>query len=128
MVLHACSGTAQSPARRPPGHTPSPSWRADGRGVCSPRGRDELSRHAVSHEAAGQPGWEAGVSGWLGELAARRGGGYAYKDEGCGHCGGERPGTGAMLAAGAAGPAAGAVGGLVAAGLLDVDDRDGDES
>ncbi len=102
---------------------------ADKRGGPHVGGHDAVSRFTVPHEeaAAGARDWNALVDGWVRELVEHR---ASYDSHAVyGHDAG--PGTGAVVAAGAAGLAGGVVAGMVAAEVVDeVGDvfEDGDEA
>lgn len=113
---------------------------ADKRGGLFAAGHDALARHAVPHEGAGDRDWSTEVDDWIRQLVDHRsalaqpGGGLpggALSGAGHGghsspygqgkhpHEGGHGPGAGAVVAAGAAGLAVGAVGGWAAAEVID---------
>lgn len=113
---------------------------ADKRGGLFSGGHDVLGRHHVSHEGAAHRDWNAVVGSWIAQLIdahtartshhpyghGQEHGAHAHKDEHGhhghdSHHGGHRsgPGTGAVVAAGAAGLAVGVVGGMVAAEAID---------
>ncbi|WP_175410008.1 sporulation protein [Streptomyces sp. TRM64462] len=106
---------------------------ADRRGGLLSGGRDALNRFTVTHEAVGRTDWNAEVEGWVRSLvdsgAAAQKGAYghghghdAHHGHGHGHGhghSGRGPGVGTVVAAGAAGLAAGAVGGYLAAEAVD---------
>lgn len=113
---------------------------ADKRGGLFSGGHDVLGRHRVSHADTARGDWNTVVDSWISQLidahTARVShqpyghgdihGSSAHKDEHSyhghdGHSGGHRsgPGTGTVIAAGAAGLAVGVVGGMVAAEVVD---------
>ncbi|MFF9689407.1 sporulation protein [Streptomyces sp. NPDC014623] len=125
---------------------------ADKRGGFFPGGHDVLTRFTVSHHGVEQHDWNLEVDGWVRQLVDDRAshgshghggayGGSAHKEDLHGHGehhhdGGHRsgPGTGTVIAAGAAGLAVGVVGGMVAAEVVDEvgdffegDDEEGEE-
>lgn len=103
---------------------------ADKRGGPFSSGHDALTRFTVPHDEAHTLDWNSEVDGWIRQLIAHReaygshaayGHGAEHHGYGTDHDGHHRsgPGLGTAVAAGAAGLAVGAVGGLVAAEAVD---------
>ncbi|MEV1065037.1 sporulation protein [Streptomyces sp. NPDC050263] len=100
---------------------------ADKRGGMLTPGHDALSRFTVRHEDVSVLDWNSEVDGWIRRLTEHREayGAQAYVhsaphgDDGSEYRSHDGPGLGTAVAAGAAGLAVGAVGGMVAAEVVD---------
>lgn len=110
---------------------------ADKPGGLFSSGHDAVNCFTVSHQGVDQRDWNAEVEGWVRQLAAGHSA-HAPHDHGRHHHGDSHhrsgPGTGTVVAAGAAGLAVGVVGGMVAAEVVDevgdffeADDEEGEE-